>query len=150
MAMPVGISHWCGLVLVNNGNRLDGEDIFLPARGDAFAKNMADAIAVRFHLHASVRANRLSDGHGVLVALPNKEVWIFCAPKYGPSMRRLIRSRLRKACISPDATFRSAPRRSQFIRLCGNWRFYNFDETSRSLFTLRVMFRLRNDLKDCV
>jgi uncharacterized heparinase superfamily protein len=79
-AEPFGIIHQRTLALANDGTRLEGEDVFLSARGDVFAKNAADAFAVRFHLHPSVRANRLSDGHGVLLALPNKEVWTFYAP----------------------------------------------------------------------
>jgi len=34
---------------------------------------------VRFHLHPSVKANRLSDGHSAMLAMPNKEVWTFSA-----------------------------------------------------------------------
>jgi uncharacterized heparinase superfamily protein len=30
---------------------------------------------VRFHLHPSIRANRLTDGHGAVLLLPNKDVW---------------------------------------------------------------------------
>jgi uncharacterized heparinase superfamily protein len=79
-ARPFGIIHQRRLTLSNDGMRLEGEDVFLPARGDAIAKNVPDAFAVRFHLHPSVRANRLSDGHGVMLSLPNKEVWTFYAP----------------------------------------------------------------------
>lgn len=63
-----------------DGARVEGEDVFLPARGDNLPSNAPDAFAVRFHLHPSVRANRLSDGHGVMLTLPNKEVWTFYAP----------------------------------------------------------------------
>lgn len=75
-----GIIHQRTLALATDGTRIEGEDVFLPARGDAFARNAPDAFAVRFHLHPSVRANRLSDGHSVMLALPNKEVWTFHAP----------------------------------------------------------------------
>ena len=34
-----------------------------------------DHFAVRFHLHPSIRANRLTDGHGAVLLLPNKDVW---------------------------------------------------------------------------
>ena len=34
---------------------------------------------MRFHLHPSVKANRLTDGHGVMLMLPNREVWTFNA-----------------------------------------------------------------------
>ncbi len=32
---------------------------------------------MRFHLHPSVKANRLSDARGVILVLPNREVWTF-------------------------------------------------------------------------
>jgi uncharacterized heparinase superfamily protein len=32
---------------------------------------------VRFHLHPSIKANRLTDGRGVMLMASNKEVWIF-------------------------------------------------------------------------
>ncbi len=38
-----------------------------------------DQFAVRFHLHPAVKANRLTDGHGAMLLLPNKEVWTFNA-----------------------------------------------------------------------
>jgi len=34
---------------------------------------------VRFHLHPLVKASRHSDGHGVMLVLPSKEVWTFDA-----------------------------------------------------------------------
>ena len=40
---------------------------------------MPDEFAVRFHLHPAVKANRLTDGHGVMLMLPNREVWTFNA-----------------------------------------------------------------------
>jgi uncharacterized heparinase superfamily protein len=36
-----------------------------------------DEYAIRFHLHPSVKANRLSDGRGVILLLPDKELWTF-------------------------------------------------------------------------
>ena len=34
---------------------------------------------MRFHLHPAVKATRLTDGHGVMLMTPNKEVWTFSA-----------------------------------------------------------------------
>ncbi len=59
--------------------RLDGEDRFLPAHGDKLPSGRGDAFAIRFHLHPAVKANRLSDGHGAMLMLPNREVWTFGA-----------------------------------------------------------------------
>jgi uncharacterized heparinase superfamily protein len=34
---------------------------------------------LRFHLHPAFRASRIADGHGVMLILPNKDVWNFHA-----------------------------------------------------------------------
>ena len=41
--------------------------------------DMPDEFAVRFHLHPSVKANKLTDGHGAMLMLPNRDVWTFNA-----------------------------------------------------------------------
>ncbi len=65
------------LKIASTGDRLDGEDAFVPAHGDRLPANRPDQFAVRFHLHPSVKANRLTDGHGVMLMLPNREFWTF-------------------------------------------------------------------------
>jgi uncharacterized heparinase superfamily protein len=74
-----GIVHERVLTLAADGSRLDGEDIFLAADGAAQVRTAHDAFAVRFHVHPTVKATRLSDGHGVMLMTPNKEVWTFSA-----------------------------------------------------------------------
>ncbi len=76
-----GILHERTLVLAADGTRLEGEDVFLPADGGAQVRTARDVFAVRFHLHPSVKATRLTDGHGVMLMGPNKEVWTFSAPE---------------------------------------------------------------------
>ncbi len=71
------IVHERMVVLAADGTRLDGEDIFLAADGGAQVRSTQDQFAVRFHLHPTVKATRLSDGHGVMLMTPNKEVWTF-------------------------------------------------------------------------
>jgi uncharacterized heparinase superfamily protein len=73
------IIHQRTLTLSGDGLRLDGEDMFLPVHGDGLRPGVPDEFAIRFHLHPSVKANRLSDGHGVMLVLPNREVWTFDA-----------------------------------------------------------------------
>jgi len=70
-----GIIHERFVSLSADGNRLDGEDVFLPATGNALPEDAEDHFAVRFHLHPAIRANRLTDGHGAVLLLPNKDVW---------------------------------------------------------------------------
>ncbi len=77
-AEEFGVVHQRALMLATDGRRLDGEDVFTPVRGAAFPAG-SDQFAVRFHLHPSVKANRLSDSHGAMLMLPNKEVWTFNA-----------------------------------------------------------------------
>ncbi len=75
----LGIVHRRTLTLAANGARLDGEDAFLPAHGKTLPQKTADEFAIRFHLHPLVKANRLSDGHAVMLVLPNREAWTFDA-----------------------------------------------------------------------
>ena len=72
-----GIVHHRSLVISADGNRIDGEDRFTPSRGDSLPRAAPDNFAVRFHLHPSVKPNRLSDGHGVMLTLPDRDVWTF-------------------------------------------------------------------------
>jgi uncharacterized heparinase superfamily protein len=72
------VIHHRVLMLRSDGQRLDGEDLFTPARGDSVPAGR-DQFALRFHLHPSVKANRLADGHSTMLVLPSKEVWTFNA-----------------------------------------------------------------------
>jgi len=74
-----GIIHHRSLSLSADGFKLDGEDMFLPAEQDLLPANALDEFAVRFHLHPSIKATRLSEGHGAVLLLPNKDVWTFDA-----------------------------------------------------------------------
>jgi uncharacterized heparinase superfamily protein len=70
-----GTTHHRLLRLSPDGRALDGEDnfSFSPKAGG----QARDDFAVRFHLHPAVKANRLSDGHGVILLLPDHELWTF-------------------------------------------------------------------------
>ena len=72
-----GIVHVRAVRLSPDGRALDGEDSFIPPEGQAFTANAPDEYAIRFHLHAAIKASRLSDGRGVILLLPDKEVWTF-------------------------------------------------------------------------
>jgi uncharacterized heparinase superfamily protein len=75
-----GILHERTILLAADGGRFEGEDMFLAADGSAKLRTSDDRYAVRFHLHPSVKATRLTDGHGVMLMTANKEVWTFTAP----------------------------------------------------------------------
>jgi uncharacterized heparinase superfamily protein len=77
-----GIIHTRAIRLSADGSLLDGEDSFAPAQGKTLPEDAADEFAVRFHLHPSIKASRLSDGQGVLLLAPNRELWTFTG--YGP------------------------------------------------------------------
>jgi uncharacterized heparinase superfamily protein len=74
-----GILHERTVVLAADGARLDGEDLFLAADGSPQIRAKRDKYAIRFHLHPLIKASRLTDGRGVLLMMPNKEVWTFSA-----------------------------------------------------------------------
>jgi uncharacterized heparinase superfamily protein len=73
------VIHQRALKLAGDGNRIDGEDLFVSTDGDMIPQDVADEFAVRFHLHPSVKANKLTDGHGAMLMLPNRDVWTFNA-----------------------------------------------------------------------
>jgi uncharacterized heparinase superfamily protein len=71
-----GVMHRRVLMAARDGSRLDGEDTLSPAPGGRIKGHDAD-YALRFHLHPSVKASRLSDARGVMLVLPNRDVWTF-------------------------------------------------------------------------
>ncbi len=71
-----GVIHRRVLMAAHDGTRLDGEDTVTPAQGSRIKGGESD-YAVRFHLHPSVKASRLSDARGVMLVLPNRDVWTF-------------------------------------------------------------------------
>jgi uncharacterized heparinase superfamily protein len=71
-----GVIHRRVLMISPDGTKLDGEDTVSLAPGARIKGNLS-GYAVRFHLHPSVKANRLSDGRGVMLVLPNRDVWTF-------------------------------------------------------------------------
>ena len=73
-----GLIHHRALMLSADGLRLDGEEQFSTTESDA-QKVGRDEFAIRFHLHPAIKANRLTDSHGAMLMLPNKEVWTFNA-----------------------------------------------------------------------
>ena len=75
-----GVLHERTVSLSADGTRLDGEDMFIAADGSAQVRG-DDRFAVRFHLHPSVKATRLTDGHGVMLMTATKEVWTFSSPE---------------------------------------------------------------------
>jgi uncharacterized heparinase superfamily protein len=73
------VIHHRSLMLMGDGSRLDGEDRFEVGDADKLSEGGSDEFAVRFHLHPSVKANRLSDGHGVMLLMADREAWTFSA-----------------------------------------------------------------------
>jgi len=71
------VIHNRALRVAPDGRVLDGEDSFTPADGPSLPVGKGDEFAIRFHLHPSIKANRLSDGRGVILLLPDKELWTF-------------------------------------------------------------------------
>jgi uncharacterized heparinase superfamily protein len=72
------VVHHRKLLLSSDGQKLEGEDVFAPATGETMPADR-DQFALRFHLHPSIKANRLADGHSAMLLMPNKDVWTFSA-----------------------------------------------------------------------
>ena len=71
------IVHARAVRLNPDGRILDGEDSFAGVDGRALPTRGSDEFALRFHLHPAIKASRLSDGYGVILLLPDREVWTF-------------------------------------------------------------------------
>jgi uncharacterized heparinase superfamily protein len=76
-APEFGVVHTRFIKLSPDGRSLDGEDSFQAADGQTLPPRGSDEYAIRFHLHPAIKANRLTDGHGVILLLPDKELWSF-------------------------------------------------------------------------
>jgi uncharacterized heparinase superfamily protein len=76
-ARSFGIIHSRAIRFSADGCMLEGEDSFTPAKGGALPDGAPDEFAIRFHLHPAIKANRLSDGHGVILLLPDRDLWSF-------------------------------------------------------------------------
>jgi uncharacterized heparinase superfamily protein len=72
-----GVIHTRFIQLNADGRALDGEDSFSPSDGGEFDADTGGEFAVRFHLHPAIKASRLADGRGVILLLPDREVWTF-------------------------------------------------------------------------
>jgi uncharacterized heparinase superfamily protein len=73
------VLHQRTVVLAPDGHRLDGEDLFLSAKGDVLPAKAADEFAVRFYLHPAIRVTLAADGHAATLILPNRDNWLFDA-----------------------------------------------------------------------
>jgi uncharacterized heparinase superfamily protein len=72
-----GLIHTRELRLSDEGLALEAEDSFHPPEGRGLSQRARDEYAIRLHLHPAIKASRLSDGRGVILLLPDKEVWTF-------------------------------------------------------------------------
>jgi uncharacterized heparinase superfamily protein len=75
-AADFGVIHHRTLSLNDEGTVLDGEDSFIPSDLRGLPQG-PDEYAIRFHLHPAIKASRLSDSRGVILLLPDREVWTF-------------------------------------------------------------------------
>jgi uncharacterized heparinase superfamily protein len=100
-----GLVHKRRWRLESGGHALHGEDIFVP---EGKRGGPCD-VAIRFHLHPSVRASE-ADG-GVRLVLPNQETWLFQA--------ELVACRIEESVFFPTT---DRPRRTEQIVLAFNTR----------------------------
>lgn len=86
---PFGVLHERSLTLSPDGDQLEGEDVFRAATG---ASRSADdpKVALRFHIHPTVRASATQDGQGVVLALPGGAGWLFAAPGFSVELAESV------------------------------------------------------------
>lgn len=73
-----GIIHRRAVLSSHDGAHIEGEDLLIAAEG-GLARGVPDDFEIRFHLHPSVKVNRLHDAHGAMLILGNREAWTFDA-----------------------------------------------------------------------
>jgi uncharacterized heparinase superfamily protein len=78
-AARLSVLHQRTIILAPDGHRLDGEDLFLSARGDTLPAKTADDFAIRFFLHPAIRVTPATDRHSATLVLPNRDNWLFDA-----------------------------------------------------------------------
>jgi uncharacterized heparinase superfamily protein len=71
-----GVVHRRVLMISQDGGRTRRRGHHLAGAGRAHQGRRTD-FALRFHLHPAVKASRLSDARGVMLVLPNRDVWTF-------------------------------------------------------------------------
>ncbi|MDJ1159771.1 heparinase II/III family protein [Chelatococcus sp. SYSU_G07232] len=81
-----GILHERSWRLEPGGERLDGEDGFVVVG----TVPPGIAACVRFHLHPSVKASRLQNGHSVMLLLPDGEAWSFESDDVAPTLEESV------------------------------------------------------------
>jgi uncharacterized heparinase superfamily protein len=67
-----GLVHERCWTMRMDGEQLDGDDRFMLSSPDAPLP-----VALRFHLHPSIRASLIEDGAGALLMTPSGEAWVF-------------------------------------------------------------------------
>ena len=72
-----GVVHRRVLMVAHDGTRLDGEDTLSPAPGAPDQGQRRPTTRCGFICIPSVKASRLSDARGVMLVLPNRDVWTF-------------------------------------------------------------------------
>ena len=73
------VVHHRTLALSSDGQRLDGEDVFTPAKGEDTAGRVATSSRSGSICIPPIKANRLADGHSAMLLMPNKDMWTFSA-----------------------------------------------------------------------
>ncbi|MEL6946069.1 MAG: heparinase II/III family protein [Pseudomonadota bacterium] len=70
-----GLIHERTVSLGENGSLVEGEDHFIPRKGEKTTQPVA--VAIRFHLPPGIKANALADGTSVLIASGARTAWTF-------------------------------------------------------------------------
>lgn len=105
-----GVVHERALTVAAAGDHVEGEDVFRAAAGRGPTPEDAK-LALRFHVHPAVRASATQDGHGVMLAPPVGDGWLFSAPGFSVELAESI--------YLPGA---NGPRRAEQIVVHGSLR----------------------------
>ena len=84
-----GLTHERAVTLAPDGRKLTGRDAFRVIDGRP-APTPDPAVALRFHLHPSVRASARQDGQSVVLAPPDGTGWTFSAPGFAVALEESV------------------------------------------------------------
>ncbi|WP_261405751.1 heparinase II/III domain-containing protein [Chenggangzhangella methanolivorans] len=83
-----GLVHERALTLSPDGRTLSGVDLFRAVEGRTIEGD--PKVAVRFHLHPSVRASQRQDGQGVVLQLPSGVGWTLASPCFSVTLEESV------------------------------------------------------------
>jgi uncharacterized heparinase superfamily protein len=85
-----GVIHERMLILCKNGQTLLGADRLFTADGRMIKNADKQSVAIRFHLHPSVSASKISDGRSIQLSCAFGQTWRFVCADVAPTIEESV------------------------------------------------------------